>query len=132
MERYLAETTSDVDYANEISLLSDTPTQAESLLQATGGISIHVNADKTEYMCFNQKGDISTLNGGSLKLVDKFTYLGSRVSSSKRDINMCPAKAWTAIDRLSLIWRSKLSVKIKHYFFLSSGCVIMFLYGCTT
>ena len=24
-------------------------------------------------MCFNQRGDISTLNGSSLKLVDKFT-----------------------------------------------------------
>ena len=28
-------------------------------------------------------GDISTLNGGSLKLVDKFTYLGSSISSRK-------------------------------------------------
>ena len=36
----------------------------------TGGIGLHVNADKTEYMCFNQRGDISTLNGGSLKLMD--------------------------------------------------------------
>ena len=32
-------------------------------------------------MCFNQKGDISTLDGTSLKLVDKFTYLGSSVST---------------------------------------------------
>ena len=28
----------------------------------------------TEYKCFNQRGDISTLNDGSLKLVDMFTY----------------------------------------------------------
>ena len=33
-------------------------------------IGLHVNADKTEYVCFNKKGDISTLNGGSLKLVN--------------------------------------------------------------
>ena len=38
---------------------------------------LHVNADKAEYMYFNQRGDISTLKGGNLKLVDKFTYLGS-------------------------------------------------------
>ena len=25
------------------------------------------NTDKMEYMCFNQRGDISTLNDGSLK-----------------------------------------------------------------
>ena len=61
------------------------PAQVESLLhsleRAAGGIGLHVNADKTAYMCFNQSGDISILNGGSLKLVDKFTYLESNVSS---------------------------------------------------
>ena len=60
----------DANYADDIVLLANTPTLAESLLhnmeQALGGISLHVNAGKTEYMCFNQKGDISTLNGGSL------------------------------------------------------------------
>ena len=30
-------------------------------------------------MCFNQKGDISTLDGTSLKLVDKFTYQHKKV-----------------------------------------------------
>ena len=32
-------------------------------------------------------GNISTLNGSSLKLADKFTYLGSSVSSTETDIN---------------------------------------------
>ena len=31
---------------------------------------------KTIYKCFNQLGDIPTLNGGSLKLENKFLYLG--------------------------------------------------------
>ena len=69
------------DYTDDIALFANTPTQAESLLhslkQAAGGIGLHVNADKMEYMCFNRKGDISTLNGSSLKLVEKFIYLGS-------------------------------------------------------
>ena len=47
-----------------------------------------MNADKTEYIRFNQKGGIPTLNGGSLKLMDMFTYLGSRISSSEYEINM--------------------------------------------
>ena len=38
-------------------------------------IGLYVNAHKTEYMCYNQKGDISTLDGIPLKLVDKFTYI---------------------------------------------------------
>ena len=40
--------------------------QAETLLhsleRATAGIGLHVNAHKTEYMCYNQTGDISTLD----------------------------------------------------------------------
>ena len=51
------------------------------------GIGLHVNAHKTEYMCYNQTGDITTLDGASLKLVDKFTYLGSSVSSTEKDID---------------------------------------------
>ena len=38
-------------------------------------------------MYFNQSGDISTLNGGSLKLVDKLTYFGSSVST-ENDIDL--------------------------------------------
>ena len=73
-----------------------------SLEQAAGGIGRHVNTDKTEYMCFNQRGDISTPKSGPLKLVDKFTYPRSNVASNENDINIWPAKAQTAIDRLSI------------------------------
>ena len=103
--RYPTQTITDMDYADEIRLLAHTPTQAESLLhsldQGAGGIGLHVNSDKTEYMCFNQRGDISTLNGGFLKLVNKFTYFGRSVSSTENDIKMQRAKKWTAINRLS-------------------------------
>ena len=64
-----------------------------SMEQAAGGIGLHVNADKTENMCFNQRGNISTLNGGPLKLVDEFTYLGWSTSLTENDINMQLAKA---------------------------------------
>ena len=73
-------------------------TLLHSLEQAATGIGLHVNAHKTEYMCYNQTGDISTLDGTSLKLVDKFTYLGSSVSSNEKDIDTRLTKAWTAID----------------------------------
>ena len=107
------------------------PTKLHSLERATAGISIHVNAHKTEYMCFNQTGDISTLNGSSLKLVDKFTYQEGRVSSTETDINTWLAKAWTAIDRLSVIQNSDLTDKIKRSFF-QAPVVSILLYGCTT
>ena len=82
-------------------------------------------------MCFNQTGDISTLNGWTLKLVDKFTYLGNSVSSTETDINTWLAKAWTAIDRLSVKWKSDLTDKMKRSFF-QAAIVSILLYGCTT
>ena len=50
------------DNSDERALLANTPNQTESLLhnreQAAGGICLHVNANKTEYMCF-KRGVIS-------------------------------------------------------------------------
>ena len=66
-------------------------------------------------MYFNQKGDTST-NGGYLKLVDKFTYQGSSVSSTEKYINIRLAKKRTAFDRLSVILKSDLIDKIKRGF----------------
>ena len=68
-------------------------------------------------MSFNQRGDISSVNGRSLKLVDKFTLLGSGVSSIETDINMWLAKAWTTINKLSVIWKPDLTDKMKQFFF---------------
>ena len=82
-------------------------------------------------MCFNQTGDISTLDGISLKLVDKFTYLGSNVSSTGKDIDKRLTKAWTAIDKLSIIWKSDMTDKMKRSFF-QVPVVSILLYGCTT
>ena len=51
---YPAETLRDADYAEDIALLPNTPTQAESLQpnlqQVAGGIGLHVNAYKTDYV----------------------------------------------------------------------------------
>ena len=125
----------DTYYANDTALQANTPAQVKSLLhsleRAAGGIGLHVNADKTEFMCFNQRSDISTLNGRSLKLVDKFTYLRSSISSTKNDFNMQLVKDWTGSDRLSVIWKSDLSEKIKHSFFQAAVMSIL-LYRCTT
>ena len=71
--RYPAKTITDADYADDIVILANTPNQAETLLHslewAAAGIGLYVNAHKTEYMCYNQTGDISTLDGTLLKLV---------------------------------------------------------------
>ena len=117
--RYPAQNYYRADNADDIALLANTlvhaKSQIHSLKRAAGGIGLYMNADKIEYI--NQSGDISTLNGETLKQVDTFTYLVSSVSSTENYINTRLAKAWTTIDRLSVIWKSDLSNKIKCNFF---------------
>ena len=98
--RYPAKTITDADYADDIAILANTPNQAETLLnsleRAAAGIGLHVNAQKTEYMCYHQTGDISTLD-----------------------------------DRLSIIWKSDLTDKMKRSFF-QVAVVSILVYRCTT
>ena len=133
--RYPAKTITDADYADDIAILANSSVQAETWLhtleRATASILLHVNAHKTDCTCLNQTVDISTLGGSSLKLVGKFTYLGSSVSSTEKDNDTWLTKAWTAIDRLSVISKSDLSDKMKRSFF-QAAVVSILLYGCTT
>ena len=75
---YPAQRITGADYADDIALQANTPAQAETLLyslvRVAASIGLHVNENKTEYTCFDQKRDISTLNGSSLKLVKRFPH----------------------------------------------------------
>ena len=82
-------------------------------------------------MCFNQTGNISTLNGITLKLVDKFTYIGNSVLSTEADIDTWLAKTWTAINKFSVICKSDLTNKMKRSFF-QAAIVTILLYGWIT
>ena len=85
---YLSKAITDAD---KIAYLANAPAQAETLLhsleRAAAVIGLHVNAHKMEYMCFDQRGDISIINGSCLKLVDKVTYQKSSLSSNETGIN---------------------------------------------
>ena len=73
--RYPAKTITDADYADDIAILTNTSNQAETLLhslkRAAAGIGFHLNARKTEYMCFNQTDDISSVGASSCVMVSK-------------------------------------------------------------
>ena len=116
-------------------VMANTSNQAETLLhsleRAAAGIGLHFNAHKTEYICYNQTGDISTRDGTSRKLVDKFTYLRSSVSSTEKNIDTRLTKAWTAIAWQSIKWKSDLIDKMKRSLF-QAAIVSILLYGCTT
>ena len=69
--------------------------------------------------CHKQRNQTSTL----------LQYLGSNVSSES-DVNICIGRVWPAIDRLSVIWKSDFSDKIKWDFFQAVAVTVL-LYGCT-
>ena len=115
--KYPAQKITDADYADDIALIANTSAQAEtqlhSLERAASGIALHVNVDKTELMRFYQRG-------GPLKLMDKFPYPGNSVSSTKKDINVRLAKAWTAIVSYPPNGNQTCPIK-KNTFYPSSG-----------
>ena len=82
-KRYPAETMTDIDYADDLVLLTNTPTQAECLLpsleQTAVGIYLYISANKIEFMSFQLEEPYPRIGGKSLKLVDQFKYLGSNI-----------------------------------------------------
>ena len=47
-------------------------------------IGLYMNSDKTEFVCLNQDGAISLLNGKPLKWVKKLIYLSSNITSTEK------------------------------------------------
>ena len=60
---------------------------------------------------------------------EKEAYKKLRSLSTESDVNICVSKAWSAIDRLSTMWKSNQSDKIKRKFF-EVVAVLVILYGC--
>ena len=65
------------------------------------------------------------------KLVDKFMYLSSSVSSTESDVIMRLTKMWITINTLSIVWKSDISDKIKTGLFQAVVVSVLFC-GCTT
>ena len=55
----------------------------------------------------------------------------SYIQSTEKNIDTWLTKAWTAIDKLLIIWKSDLTDKMKRSFF-QAAVVSILLYGCTT
>ena len=75
--RYPANTITDIDYADDLTLTSNTLKEASDLLHsletAAKQVGLHINAKKTEFMCYNQEGNIQSLDGKEIKQVNNFT-----------------------------------------------------------
>ena len=69
-------------------------------------------------------------NGTILKQLEDFTYLGSNIASTEKDVNIRIAKAWGALDGLKILWKSNLPGNLKREFFNATVGTIL-LYGST-
>ena len=83
-------------------------------------------------MIFNQDGrEIKSLDNLKLKCVDDFVYLGSRINSCKKDVDVRITKVWAVLQTLEPIWKSTLPMNLKLKFFHST-VTTMLLYGSCT
>jgi len=111
---HLVKYLTDLDFADDIALVSETVANAQILLQnfetAAATVSLTINQSKTKAMI---TGDI-TLKTRIIKTVDDFCYLRSWVAESNKDLNTPKTQAWTAMNKLSKIWKaSQISRKLK-------------------
>ena len=132
--RYPAEILTDLDFADDIALLSDTLQQAQNLLSrvesAAATVGLQMNASKTKFMTYNIKGNavLYTIDGKHLDQVNDFQYLGSWVDESEKDFKIRKALAWKACNKMRTLWKSNLSASLKISFFRAAVESIL-LYG---
>ena len=129
----------DLDFADDIALISEELIQAQEVLSRfeneAAKVGLYCNSDKTKYQAFNQDHDqhhcLVTNDGEDLKEVKNFKYLGSLMESSEKDINIRKALSWSACHKLRKIWSSKLPRKLKVRLFIATVESVL-LYGAET
>ena len=131
-------TVTDLDFADDLALTSNTIAGAEKLLHdlehAADLVGLSLNALKTEYMTVNintTDETVRTIHGDNIKHVEDFKYLGSYIADSRKDFNIRKGMAWSACIKLQKIWTSGIADHLKVRFF--RACVEpVLLYGSET
>ena len=133
--RHPKEAIADLDFADDISLLSDQIEEAQQLLfsveRECKKVGLGLNGPKTKYLAYNieEQQPLQTLDGTTLEQKDDFKYLGSWTDSSEKDISVRKAQAWRALNDMNKIWSSNMSQELKRRFFTATVESIL-LYGC--
>ena len=138
--RVPAVTVTDLDFADDLALLSNTIQQAEKLLHdlehASNLVGLSMNVSKTKFMTININSvdtSINSIDGRPILIehVQDFKYLGSYIADSRKDFNTRKGMAWSACTKLLKVWTSGISEDLKVKFF--RACVEpVLLYGSET
>ena len=133
--RHPKEVLADLDFADDIALLSDAIEQAQELLLRVetecSKVGLGLNGPKTKYVAYNTEAQhqLRTRDGTVLEQKDDFKYLGSWVNESSKDIAVRKALAWRALNDMNKIWKSSMNTNLKKRFFIATVESIL-LYGC--
>ena len=105
----------DLDFADDIALISDTAEKARELLLAVERecrkIGLRLNAKKIKVIAYNiNDTTITTLGSEVLEVKDDFKYVGSWIASTGHDIKIRRGLAWNALHGMRKVWKSELKV----------------------
>ena len=111
-------------------VLKDATFLLHSIERTAKEIGHYLNADETEFICFNQDAleGMKSLNGKKIKQVEDFKYLGSYIASIEHNVNIRLGKAWDAPNELDKLWKSNLPSNLKRNFFRVTVETVL-LYG---
>ena len=123
----------DLDFADDIALMSDTVQEARDLLLAVESeckkMGLQLNTKKTKVMAYNiDDTNISTLDGTVLEVKTDFKYLGSWIASTEQDMKIRRALTWNALHRMGKVWKSGLGDDLKRRLFVATVESVL-LYG---
>ena len=133
----LLSTLEDLDYADDLALLSHTYRQMQEktdiLHKFSSQVGLKINQNKSEIMILNTTSTVPVkIDDQDLPTTEKFTYLGSSLTpdgGSKEDIQSRLSKARNKFNSMSIIWKScqySTRTKLKLY----NSCVLpVLLYG---
>ena len=133
-----AEKLTDVEFADDVALVTDTIEGAKLLLDrletAALSVGLAMNDSKTKFVTLNTPEETCSLTsntGNQLEHVPDFIYLGSWIATTERDLRVRKAKAWAACHKLKKIWKSNLRRSLKIRLFVATVESIL-LYGSET
>ena len=127
----------DLDFADDICLLSNTSSKMQTKLnkiaEVSSKVGLKINTKKTKFITVNGNGNPEIqINNQSIEKVDKFCYLGSVINEkggTDEDIKMRIGKAQYTFNKLSKVWNSNnISRKTKIIIF-NSNIKSVLLYG---
>ena len=141
--RIPARSITDLDFADDIALISNLINQAQKLLltveEECKKVGLQINSKKTKYISYNitDNFNLKLADGTNIERAitntghQDFKYLGSWVDTTSQDIKVRKAQAWSALNKMNQMWISNLSKTTKINLFKATVESVL-LYGCET